>query len=529
LGIISTVRSLLARAAPLPAPRAGASFGRLIAGSDIDASPIKNKRGAADAYAGWVFAAASFIAEEMRALEWVNWRRTSIRRDEWERDDRHPFNRVLEHPNPREAWGDFIERTDLSFSIAGEVYWHVIRDGRAAVGLEVILPHWVTEPVMDRSGRHAAWRVTVPGFTPVELPVEDVIRVHRPHPLSPWMAASVVEAAAVSHFFDLYLRAYGMTVFRNDGGVPAGLLSTDQDLTEAQSTDLQERWRQRYSRTRGEVAVLGRNAKYQTIAIPMADMSFLEVGKFTRDQVLSMFRVPSSLLGADESGVNRASIDGHLYAFQRHALRPRAQRYASIIRERVAPIFMDNPRGYWFEFEGVVSRDRSAIREEATEALRWGAITRNEYRQKLDLDPVPGGDVYHLPNSHTVTPAEPEPEEEERALPAPDPELGLLLAAARRRADAAEAQAEAAQAQADTLRREAAERRAYTALRGLFASWWRDRDGETVSMRGLDEHALTVHDLPDVQDGEAIRDWIERLKGAEGKRLARLSVERSPP
>jgi hypothetical protein len=95
-----------------------------------------------------------------------------------------------------------------------------------------------------------------------------------------------------------------------------------------------------------------------------------------------------------------------------------------------------------------------------------------------------------------------------------------VVAAANRRADAAEAAAEA-------LRTEALERRAYAALRSLFASWWRDRDGDTLPLRGLDEHNLTTADLPDVLEDESLHEWVERLKGAEGKRLAALSVQRA--
>jgi len=341
------------------------------------------------------------------------------------------------------------------------------------------------------------------------------------------MAASIVEAAAVSHHFDLYLRAYGMTIFRNDGGIPAGLLSSDQELTPTQADHMREAWRQRYSQSRGEVAVLGKNAKYQPISIPMGDLKFMEIGDFNKQQILALFRVPPSLLG-EAQDVNRASIDGHLYSLQRHALRPRATRYGDAIRGRVMPAFMGpSARGYWWEFQNVVTKDRAAIQNEAKSSLEAGATTINEYRQKLDMDPVPDGDVYLLPNTHTVAgtlaPAPPvaagEPPPEPRAT---DPTPALMLAIANRKAAAAEAQAR-------TLRVEAHERRAYAALRGLFTSWWKDRQGDTLPLTGLDEHGLTVDDLPDVRDGETLLEWVERLKGAEGKRLARLSAERSEP
>jgi HK97 family phage portal protein len=526
LSVLTRIRSLLTGGTrnQLNDPRYGLSFGSIIPGSDIDTSPITTKREAAENYSGWVFAAASFIAEEMRALDWNLYRITSESKDEWVIDNRNPLNDILHKPNPTETWGDLLERSDLSFSIHGEFYWHIIRNGDRPIGLALILPHWVDEPVFDREGRHASWRVTVPGYAPKQLPVEDVIRVFRPHPLSPWAAASLVEAAAVSHYFDLYLRAYGLTIFRNDGGVPAGLLSADAELTSEQADLMREQWRQRYSQARGEVAVLGKNSKYQPISIPMNDLKFMEIGDFNKQQILAMFRVPPSLLG-EAQDVNRASIDGHLYSLQRHALRPRAMRYAEVIRSRVLPAFLGtSASGYWWQFENVVSKDRAAIQLEAQTSLEAGAITINEYRQKLDLDPVPDGDVYRIPTTVSLTDSLMPAEATEAAVAqAPDArawEASLVVAAANRRADAAEAAAEA-------LRTEALERRAYAALRSLFASWWRDRDGDTLPLRGLEEHHLTTADLPDVLEDESLHEWVERLKGAEGKRLASLSVRRA--
>lgn len=529
MNLADRIRVLLTgrtRGEPLKPPRFGTGFGTIIPGSDIDTSPVDSKREAAQTYSGWIYAASSFIAEEVRALEWHLQRRTSVRQDEWETDTRHPFNTVLENPNSAESWGDFIERSAVSFNVAGEVFWHVTKSpGGRPLGLQLVLPHWIDDPLFDRDGRLRAWRVTVPGYAAREIEAADLIRVYRPHPLSPWAAASTVEAAAVSHYFDLYTRAYGMSLFKNDGGIPAGLLSSELDLTPEQAQDFAERWRQKYSQTRGEIAVLGRGTTYQPIGIPMQDLKFMEIADMTRDQVLQLYRVPPSLLGS-AGDVNRSSIDGHLYSFQRHALRPLAKRFEDAINTRVLPAFINQDRRvYWWGFKDVVSKDRTAIREEAGDALAKGAITVNEYRQKLDLDPVPDGDVYTIPSKFTLagslTPPS-EPQEPQEPPEDPDRALGarLMLAAAQRRADAAEEQAAA-------LRREQAERRTYQALRSLFAGWWRDRDGSTIPMRGLEDHGLTVSDLPDVDEGETLLEWIERLKGPDGKRLAALAVERS--
>lgn len=497
-------------------------------GSEVDLHPIRGKRAKAENYAGWIFAASSFIAEEMRALDWTMWRRTSVNKDQWQRDDNHAFNRFLRRPNASETWGVLLERSVVSFNTAGEFFWRLLRDNRKIIGMELLLPHWVGEPVIE-DGLHTGWRVNVPGRPPAVFPAEDVIRVFRPHPLNPWLAASVVEAAAVSHNFDMYLRAYGMTVFRNDSGVPAGLLSTEQTLTKDQTDAIREGWRQRYARSRGEVAVLGAGSKYQQISVDLGDLKFLDIGKFTKEQVLELFRVPASLLGADAAGVNRATIEGHLFSFQRHTLRPLASRIGDTIRDWLMPIVIGpSSEQWWWEFDRVVSQDRAAILNEAKESLNAGAITINEYRQKLDLEPVEDGDVYLIPNKATIKETlKPNPPPETAPAPPPpdddqddDARTALLLAAAGRRAALAEARAAA-------LERDVEHRKAATALRALFSRWWKHRAGETITMTGLEEHNLTTHDLPD-QGELGMREWIEALKDAAPE-LAPLSVARRTP
>src|SRR5690606_31972039 len=118
-------RGLLARlfrGAELGSPT-HTSFGRIIPSSDIDPSPIRGARDALSQYSGWVFAAASFIAEEASALEWDLWVRSGRDKSEWDLDEAHELNDILARPNSSATWGQFLEVTDLHFSLAGQAFW----------------------------------------------------------------------------------------------------------------------------------------------------------------------------------------------------------------------------------------------------------------------------------------------------------------------------------------------------------------------------------------------------------------------
>lgn len=541
LGLFRETRK---RGAEVGFPAHASGFSRIIPSSDIDTNPIGSKREALEQYNGWVFGAASFIAEEMRALEWNIWLKTRVRREEWEIDARHEFNDVLAQPNASQTWGDFVELTDLHFSISGEFYWHVITTptGRA-IGLEVIYPHWVREPVIE-SGKLTGWRVAKPGSAPRVIPAGDVIRVHRPHPLSPFQAASIVEAVAVSHYFDLYARAYGMTMLRNDAGIPAGLLSSEEQLTADQADAIREGWRQRYSQSKGEIAVTGHGAKFQPIGIPLGDLKLLEIGELTRDQVLSMFRVAPALLGITTDS-NRANMEAALWGFQRHTLRPRASRVAETIRVRVMPRFIGaaEARRRYFEFRDVVDKDHERERATANDMLRNGGITINEYRERMGSSPLEGhGDVFMVPSGFTLR--EQLEESEPLALPAPaededaEDERSLLALPSRLAALKATEENQRLANENRKLRVGIAERKHYNNLRGYFAKSYQvikkehefATNGQPVA---LIHNAAELHDmgvtLPDERllwRDESLVEYFERLKGPVAKQLAREMAEK---
>lgn len=509
------------RAASLGLPPRSTGFTSIIPGSDIDPSPIKSKSDAVTQYNGWVFAAASFVAEEMRALEWDVWRVAGTSKSEWTLDTKSILNDILARPNDTQTWGDFIELSDLHFSIVGESYWHVIRDGQRAIGLEIIYPQWVDKPIIE-GGRLTSWQVTRPGSSPRVIPAADVIRLHRPHPKAPFMAAGTVEAVGTPHYLDLYSTAYATSVFRNDGGIPAGLLSSDQPLTLEQANDLREAWRQRMSKTRGEVAVLGAGSTYQPIGIPMKDMRFDLIGEFARDKILAAFHVSPALLGVTGDS-NRANLEAALWGFQRHALRPRAMRVAETVRARVIPAFLSpvEARARWFEFRDVVSQDRDRILVESDSALTHGAITVNEYRERLGLAHVSDGDVFTIPSTVTVVSS---------LKPVPSPAVPRVaqpgLNGSASRLALMHAQAENSKL-VEKLRRRR-EDDEFSIIRGEFSAWRKKADaqggiyidGEWLAERGID--AATIEPI----DGESIPEFYERLKAGIARGIAVQSAAR---
>lgn len=528
-------RSWLARLGfkrePLPTPRTGTWA--LIPSTAPDVTPIDTPREQLASAVGWVAAAAMLLSEDVRAARWGVWRQTGPSREDWVEAPKHPAALAIARPNPTQTLADILEVTDLHFSLTGQWFWHLIRsrpNSPQAQGVEVIYPQWVQEPVFTE-GRHAGWRIQIPGHAPRVLPVEDVVWGRRPHPADPWKALSQVEATAASHYADIYTRAYAYSVMRNDGGIPAGILSSDQDITADQADAIQERWRQRYSQAHGEVAVLGAGSKWQSIGIPMQDLKFLEMGDFNREQILAMFRVPPAVMGQSKD-FNRANSDAAMVAYQRQALQPRLRRYEDALNRFVLPAL--GGEGHYLEFSDPVDKDRATEQQLALSDLQAGVVTVNEYRDTVGLDPISGGgDVYLVPSNVSIKeklepsptpaplqqlpPGAPPPVEGEDEPDVEEPERSLISITER-------LELTALRSKTRRLELDAARERWYRGFRATVARWMSAarNDGYPADWQPPSDE---LPDAPLPERGErSTVDYLEYLKGPGGKELAERMV-----
>lgn len=494
------------RGAELPLPRDSAGWGFLLAGAEIETQPIKTKEDALRRYSGWVYAAASTLAQDVRANPSALWQKKGARRKDWEAiaDDKVPG--ILKRPNALQTWADLTELTVLHLDLTGEAYWHIMTTaGGKVVGLQVIYPHWIQEPIIE-NGRLARWRVAVPGWANEFISAEDLVPLFYPHPMYPLRGASPVEAFAVSHDMDTYARAYGAALLKNRAR-PDGIISTDQDLTREQADLIGEGWKDRYTRP-GEVAVLGRGSKYQPVSVPLKDLEFMSLARLTRDQVLGIYKVPASKLGLIEDA-NRANGAEADQGYKENALLPRLRRIEDAINVRVLPRVMGAQEAarHYFEYENPVDEDQKHLLVKANTALQRGAITVNEYRQILELEPAMDGDVYLMPSSVTVMKSFSEAQPKAKpAKPAADPEEEPEPARAQRRV--ALNQDEAARKQ--TARQSKLERATLRLVRARFEA---ERDEVIARYRNDSTRGVHRRELADDLMAGMGENWAVLLQG----------------
>ena len=401
-------------------PGGGASFLMLFDSDGVNRRQSRKEQ--LGAYAGWVYAAVTMLADDFARVPWRAVLETASGAKE---DPRAPLKLLLKN---------FVGFTTLEAKaltlihilLTGEAFWLVItaggKEGGRPIGLQVLNPDWL-EVEQTRNGVSVlTWRLSVPGFESRVVSGEDIIHFRLPNPEGGARGFSPVRAFALSFDSDLYARAYSADLLKNQAR-PDGLLSTEQQLSSEQALTLRSRWQENVRR--GEIAVLGAGMKYQPVASSMKDLEFLSLAQLNREAVLSIYRVPASKLGVDTSRSQADASEGDV-TYQRNALAPHVARFDDTINTYLAGRVGKET----FEHEDCVAENRAEKRKEALELWQTGLMTANQALDYLDWDTIGSdGNVRMLPNTHRIVKKlEPSKETEAPVMDVTNPEASTATA-----------------------------------------------------------------------------------------------------
>ena len=364
-----------------------------------------------DAYAGWVYAAVTMLADDFAAVAFRVMLETQNKSKE---SLEAPLAQLLKNfvgltTNEAKAL------TLIHLLLTGEAFWLVItaggKEGGRPIGLQVINPDWLEVETTANGVSVSTWRLSVPGFTSRVVDGRDVVHFKLPNPTGDVRGYSPVRAFALSYDSDLYARVYSADLLANQAR-PDGILSTDQVLTPEQAVTLKARWQE--NTRRGETAILGAGMKYMPIASSLKDLEWLGLAQINREGVLGIYRVPASKLGIDTSR-SQADAAAANASYEQNALRPHVTRFDDTVNSYLAPRLGEER----LEHDDPVAENRKEKLDEVKQLWAAGLLTANQALDYLDWDELAGAEglVRMLPgNMRIVARLEPTP-----ALPQPTP------------------------------------------------------------------------------------------------------------
>lgn len=429
----------LIRGAALPQPRPSSAWSQALMwlqGAPINAYPITTKQDKLSANIGWAYSAVTRIGMDVRAAPRKVWKKTGKERDDWEEIPEEDQAQIFSRPAANMMMDEFVQTTVMHLDLTGEAYWHLITGGEAGgkvLGVQLIYPHWVDEPVLDERGQLTHWRVTIPGRSYYSVPAEDMVFLKYPHPMDPLKGMSPVEAFAITHDMDIYTRAYASSLMKNRA-TPELVISLEGTVTPEQASVIRENWMDKYRDPANGPAVLGSGSKVQQLGLSIADLKFLELTQASRETILAVYGVPAAIIGLT-TDFNRANSDTARSIYWQNCISPRLDMIEQAWNTAVMPRM--NGRGrtisrevkdtLWWGFDCPPVEDRDFALRQADIMFKAGASTLNEYRERLGSDNIgKDGDVYYLPMGVNIISAislatDEEPEPVPALAPPPDP------------------------------------------------------------------------------------------------------------
>jgi HK97 family phage portal protein len=328
----------------------------------------------------WVYACVSLIIDTCATVPFSVFAEQG---DELKKLPDHPLTRLLTRPHPKLSRFELWAHTIGSLELAGQAYWYLIKNSYGEpIQIMPLFPHRVAV-VPSKDEFIAGYLYTVEEET-ISLEAEEVICFKRWHPLDEYYGLSGIEAGALATSTDLYAQVYNRTFFSNNAR-PAGLLKTEQRLSQQEVDELLKRWEISFKGvTRShKIAILGRGLEYQPIGISPKDAEFLAQREFSRDEILSVFRVPASLLGLYNR--YRATTESDERNFMAHTIKPKLTTIAEKITAELLPMFdYPHPIGARLvgKFDDVVPQNLEEQRLRDEIDLKYGVLTPDEVRAR---------------------------------------------------------------------------------------------------------------------------------------------------
>jgi len=223
---------------------------------------------------------------------------------------------------------------------------------------------------------------------PSRIPQRDILEVQAFRGLNPThvQIQNLSTAKAVQDF--------GSTFFKN-GGMLGGILSTKEHMSAEQMRQAQSTWEREYSGSHNahKVAILGGGFQYQPLSVPLEQLQFLGMKKYSTEEIARIYQVPPAMIGM-ESNTAYNNYEQQILQFHQGCILPWVRRIELEIERKL--LRGDRNLHCQFDVDTLLRADSDSRARFYHSMLQDGVMSINEVRSKEGLGPVDGGDEHHI-------------------------------------------------------------------------------------------------------------------------------------
>ena len=340
----------------------------------------------------------------------------------------HPFEKLLQHPNPHMSRAELLEATSSFKRITGNAYWWLNRRSQFAPPDEIwLIPSQQITPVPDGRLYLAGYDYDSGTGQPLRLPVESICHFRTFNPGSQFVGLSAIEAMATVAVGDMAMQKWNTAYFDKNNAKLPGALTFAQMIPDGQWKQIQDEFKRQYGGTERNLLMLrgtGDSAvNWVTMAASQKDMEFLAGRQASKEEIFMLLGVPPGMMDKNATEANAVAAKS---VFSELTLWPELVSLAETITNAILPAYGKN---LVLAFDDPRKTDRALELSEQAEYARTHTIdeVRAKYyedkpigddRGKLliaEISPggIPGVDVPEKPAPIIMPPGAQPPEEGE--------------------------------------------------------------------------------------------------------------------
>lgn len=340
-------------------------------------------------YDGIVFSCTDAIAKSVQKVEYGLYKRMA--NGEYQEVKNHPALQVFQTPNDLLTDKDLLYLISTHIDLYGQAFLYPIRNTGGSVPMELRTPvpsNVETHGDVMRLVTKYKWHIGAGKVMEVEP--ADMVNILRPDPQNPIRGLSTIGKARAEAENEHNAQQLNASFYEN-GGLPSGVVTTDQPIEKETFKQLKNRLRGQYTGAKNayKMMFLTHGLKYTSIQPTQRDMEYVAQRRLNRDQILAIFQVPKSIVAVSDS-VNRATAEAENEAFAANVTEPRVNMIFGKINRHYLPLFK-NTENLVFRYKSVIPADKQYILDEKAQSVgRWR--TPNEIRAEEGLPAIEGGD-----------------------------------------------------------------------------------------------------------------------------------------
>lgn len=290
---------------------------------------------------------------------------------------------VNNEPNQVQTRYTFIKQIMQDVLLYGDGYGLIIRDGTKVKEIRYIQPQYVVikynratnEVTYDINGYGVKQSYEVLHFFNES---DDGIQ-----------GKSILKSAGLALELAADSDRTARKFFKNGMGI-SGILKFKNLLNDKQRQEAKTAWATSMSTGEGGVAILGNDADFQSVSLDPKNSQLLESRQFNVAEIARFFGLNPCMLGNDS---NYNQIEAAMIGFLQDCLQPKLTMLEGEMNRKLL-LRSERMSGQYFSFDtsDLLRCTKKDLAEWMTKLVTNGLATPNELREKLDLQPIEGGD-----------------------------------------------------------------------------------------------------------------------------------------